>query len=157
MSATIGKSSDLSRRLGVRAISKIPVPEELAVTTYGRRMIVMNKIEDKDIPERLQIAILAALKVHPKSVWLCESGDAEKFQQKVGTWLNANGFVAHPTWILTSLGDEIDAFKKADRGHLFVAGRFDGMDFKAGECRLVMSLTRANLCNWFFWPAPCIL
>jgi hypothetical protein len=88
------------------------------------------------------------LKVHPKSVWLCASGDdAEKFQQKVGAWLNANGFVGHPTWILTSLGDEIDAFKKADKGHLFVAGRFDGMDFKAGECRLVILATLPKSIN----------
>ncbi len=148
MSATIGDSSDLSRRLGVPPISKIPVPDELAITTYGRRMIVMNKIEDKDIPKRLQAAMLAALKVHPKSVWLCASGaDAEKFQKVVGAWLNANGFVGHPTWILTSLGDEIDAFKKADKGHLFVAGRFDGMDFKAGECRLVILATLPRAIN----------
>ena len=148
MSATIGDSSDLARRLGVGPISKIPVPEELSITTYGRRMIVMNKIEDKDIPRRLQLAIIAALNVHPKSIWLCEStADAEKYQKKVATWLNANGFVGHASWLLTSLGDEIDAFKQAEKGHLFVGGRFDGMDFKAGECRLVVLATLPRAIN----------
>jgi hypothetical protein len=148
MSATIGECADLSRRLGVRPVTKVQIPQELSVTTYGRRMLIMNKIEETDIPQRLQVAILAALTVHPKSVWLCESReDAERFQTVVSAWLNANKFVGHPTWILTSLGDEIDQFKQAQKGHLFVAGRFDGMDFKANECRLVILTTLPRAIN----------
>ncbi|HLF11686.1 MAG TPA: hypothetical protein VJA26_10770, partial [Gammaproteobacteria bacterium] len=69
VSATIGDAGDLSRRLGTRPISKIPVLPEYAQQTYGRRLIVMNRIEDEDIPTRLQAVILAALRIHPKSVW----------------------------------------------------------------------------------------
>lgn len=148
MSATIGDPADLSRRLGVRYIVKIPIPPEYAERTCGRRLIVMNRIEDADIPSRLQAAILAALRTHPKSVWLCSSrADAVKFQAIVSEWLNSNGLIGHPTWILTPLGDEIDRFKQSPQGHLFVAGRFDGMDFTADECRLVVVTTVPKAIN----------
>jgi len=142
VSATIGDPSDVSRRLGVRPITKIPVDAAHAEKTSGRRLVVMNRIEEEDIPNKLAKVILAALKIHPKSVWLCSSRvDAEKYKSSVSAWLNKNGFVGHPTWLLSSLGDEIDEFKQSAQGHLFVAGRFDGMDFKADECRLVVITT----------------
>jgi hypothetical protein len=142
VSATIGDPADLSRRLGVRPIVKIPVDPEFSEKTSGRRLVVMNRIDEQDIPNRLGQAILSALQVHRKSVWLCAShAEAAKYQGAVSTWLNAHGFVGDPTWILSSLGDEIDEFKKSQQGHLFVAGRFDGMDFKAEECRLVIVTT----------------
>lgn len=148
MSATIGEPADLSRRLGVRNIEKIPIPPEHTEKTFGRRLIVMNRIEEQDIPERLQAVILAALRIHPKSLWLCSSrADADRFRAIVSEWLNANGLVGHPTWILTPLGDEIDQFKQSPKGHLFVGGRFDGMDFNADECRLVVVTTVPRAIN----------
>lgn len=148
MSATIGDPEDLARRLGVREIIKIPVPAEFAEKTSGRRLIVMNRIEEEDIPRRLQAVILGALKILPKSVWLCSSdAGAAKFQRAVSAWLDGNGFPGHPTWILTSNGDEIDQFKQSQSGHLFVAGRFDGMDFNADECRLVVITTIPRAIN----------
>jgi hypothetical protein len=148
MSATIGATPDLARRLGTRPINKISIPDKYAASTYGRRMIVMNKIEDADIPDRLARAIFVALKVHPKSVWLCASAtEADRYREAVRVWLKANGFEGHPMWTLTSLGDEIDQFKRAPAGHLFVAGRFDGMDFNADECRLVVLATLPRAIN----------
>ena len=148
VSATIGDTGDLSRRLGTNPIEKIPVLAEYAQETYGRRLIVMNRIDDADIPERLQRVILAALGVHPKSVWLCASqAEATRVREIVLNWLNANGIVGHPSWILTSLGAEIDDFRRAAQGHLIVGGRFDGMDFNAGECRLVVMKTLPRAVN----------
>ena len=148
MSATVGDPSDLSRRLGVRKIKKIPVPPEDTEITTGRRLIIMNRIEAADIPLRLEEAILTALRIHPKSVWLCSSKDeASKYQKIVSEWLNSHGLVGHPTWLLTPLGEEIDQFKQAPQGHLFVAGRFDGMDFRADECRLVILTTLPRAIN----------
>ncbi len=148
VSATIGDPGDLSRRLGTKPTEKIPVRPEYAQQTYGRRLIVMNRIDDEDIPSRLQAVILAALRIHPKSVWLCSShAEANKVQQIVSNWLNANGLVGQPTWVLTSLGNEIDVFKQSPQGHLFVGGRFDGMDFDADECRLVVVKTLPRAIN----------
>lgn len=148
MSATIGEPSDLCRRLGTKRIEKIPVPQEFSEATSGRRFIVMNRIDDQDISERLQTTILTSLKKCPKSVWICTSkAEAEKFKQIVPAWLNDNGFVGHQTWLLSSLGDEIEQFKSAKSGHLFVAGRFDGMDFQGDECRLVVLATLPRAIN----------
>lgn len=148
MSATIGDPSDLSRRLGVRAIQKIPVQNEFAAVTPGRRLIVSNRTnDDEDIPKRMQAALLKAIRTHPKSVWLCASeAEALHFQNAVGDWLQAHD-LQHPSWLLTSLGDEIDQFRKASVGHLFVGGRFDGMDFEGDECRIVVVTTLPRAIN----------
>jgi hypothetical protein len=148
VSATIGDPADLARRLGVNPITTIPVDAQFGEKTSGRRLIIMNRLEESDIPPRLGGAIFAALSVHPKSVWLCSSGAiAKRYKEIVSEWLNKCGFVGHPTWMLSPLGDEIDAFKAAPMGHLFVAGRFDGMDFKANECRLVVITTLPRAIN----------
>jgi len=148
MSATIGDPSDLARRLGVRSITKIPVPKELANATPGRRLIVSNRTnDDEDIPKRMQAALLMAIRTHPKSVWLCASEtEASHFQTTVSAWLQSNK-LTHPTWLLTSLGDEIDQFRSAPAGHLFVGGRFDGMDFEGDECRIVVVTTLPRAIN----------
>lgn len=148
MSATIGDAADLSRRLGVGTICKIPLARDEAEATYGRRLLVMNRAESGDLADRVQHAILAALRVQPKSVWLCASvADATRFREAVTHWLNSTEFVNQPTWLLTSLGDEIDEFKRSPAGHLFVGGRFDGMDFRADECRLVVLATIPRAIN----------
>jgi hypothetical protein len=148
MSATIGEPSDLCRRLGTKRIQKIPVPQEFSEATSGRRFIIMNRIDDKDIPKRLQSVILTSLRKCPKSVWMCTSKvEAERFKQIVPNWLNDKGLVGHQAWLLSSLGDEVDQFKRAESGHLFVAGRFDGMDFQGDECRLVVLATLPRAIN----------
>jgi hypothetical protein len=150
VSATIGDPGDLSRRLGVRPIVKIPVDQVHSQKTAGRRLVVMNRLEEQgtDIPQRLQIALLTVLEIHPKSIWLCSSqAEAEQFRDIVSQWLNDNQLIGHPTWVLTALGDEIDKFKAADKGHLFVGGRFDGMDFRGDECRLVVLTTLPRAIN----------
>jgi hypothetical protein len=45
------------------------------------------------------------------------------------------------------MGNEIDLFKGAPTGHLFVGGRFDGMDFHQKECRLVVLATMPRAIN----------
>ena len=148
MSATIGDPGDLSRRLGVKNIEKIPVPKEDAESTFGRRLLLMNRRDEGDIPQRLGAAILNAIRIHPKSVWLCSSIDmATKFRKVVLEWLEANQIVGHPSWILTPEGDEIENFKRSETGHLFVGGRFDGMDFNGDECRMVILTTLPRAIN----------
>jgi len=107
-----------------------------------------TEVDQQSIPDRLENAILAALEIHPKSVWLCASElEAKQFESSISEWLNNSGMVGHPTWVLTSLGNEIDQFKDASKGHLFVGGRFDGMDFNGDECRLVIFTTLPRSIN----------
>lgn len=149
MSATIGDPGDLSRRLGVRPIKKIPIPSKFSDRSSGRRLIVMNRTnDDSAIPSRMNNALLRAIRLKRKSVWLCSSEvKATERRDAVQEWLTANGLIGHPTWILSALGDEIDHFCQAPAGHLFVAGRFDGMDFSGDLCRIVVLSTVPRAIN----------
>ena len=149
MSATIGDPGDLSRRLGVSPIKKIPIPSRFADRSSGRRLIVMNRTnDDSDIPSRMNNALLQAIRLKKKSVWLCSSEvEATRLCDAVQKWLTANGLIGHRTWILSALGDEIDQFCQAPAGHLFVAGRFDGMDFSGDQCRIVVLSTVPRAIN----------
>jgi hypothetical protein len=147
MSATIGDPADLGRRLGTRPIVKLPLDAGELARTYGRRLLVLNPDDTADLPVRLATVILAALRIQPKSVWLCASKtDAENYRAVVMTWLETNQ-VPGPSWLLSSRGDEIEQFKSAPAGHLFVAGRFDGMDFSAEQCRLIVLATQPRAIN----------
>ena len=147
-SATIGDPSDLARRLGTQPIVKLPLDPAQTAQTYGRRLLVLNPDDDADLPARLGQVIAGALHVQPKSVWLCTSKpDAEKYRAAVISWLETTTLPSGPTWLLSSLGDEIEQFKTAPAGHLFVAGRFDGMDFSAEQCRLVVLATQPRAIN----------
>ena len=149
MSATIGDPGDLARRLGTRPIRKIQVKAQFADRSSGRRLIVMNRTnDDSDIPNRMALALIEAIRIHPKTVWLCASErEAIHLRESVTTFLEKCLSVHHPTWILTPLGDEIDQFKQVPAGHLFVAGRFDGMDFIGDECRIVVISTMPRSIN----------
>lgn len=146
-SATIGDPSDLSRRLGTKIIHKIPVPSRFMEKTSGRRLVIMNKMDFEEFTEQLYNYLFEALMIQPKSVWLCASNlEARQFKDFISDWLEQQGFT-HETWLLTPQGDEIEKFKKATQGHLFVAGRFDGMDFNADECRIVVVPTLPRAIN----------
>ena len=149
MSATIGDPGDLARRLGTRPIRKIQVPAQFADHSSGRRLIVMNRTnDDSDIPRRMALAFHNAISTHPKSVWLCASEhEAIYLREVVAKWIEKNTSVRPMTWILTPLGDEIDQFRQVPSGHLFVAGRFDGMDFSGDECRIVVLSTMPRAIN----------
>ncbi|MEU4321435.1 helicase C-terminal domain-containing protein [Nocardia fluminea] len=148
LSATIGNPADLARRLGTKPIVKLPLESGIATETYGRRLIVLNPDDSADFPLHLQRVVIAALRVQPKSVWLCASKkDAEEFKASITLWLKAMGLPDGPTWLLSNLGDEIDQFKSSPTGHLFVGGRFDGMDFSADQCRLVVLATQPRAIN----------
>ena len=140
-SATIGDPADLQRRLGCGPIAKIAPHQDAA--TLGRRMIVLNNdqepFSDSVVPARIGAVIRAALAKHPKAVWMCAShAQAHHLEQTIAPWLEENGLPHSPVWHVGKRGDEIDEFKAADSGHLFAAGRFDGMDFAGDDCRLVI-------------------
>jgi hypothetical protein len=149
MSATIGDPGDLARRLGTRSIHKIPIAPQHSERTAGRRLIIVNRTSDeKQIPARMAGALLAAIRRCRKSLWLSSSeATATRVRTVVEKWLEANGVGGQPLWTLTSMGDEVDQFRRAPAGHLFVAGRFDGMDFKDDECRIVVITTLPRAIN----------
>ena len=148
MSATIGVPNDLARQIGARAIQKISLAPQYSETTSGRRLILMNHADEDSIPVPFQAPLLAALRLSPKSLWLCASvSEARRYQAVVLEWLNNNELVGHSTWLLSALGNEIEQFRAASAGHLFVGGRFDGMSFHGDECRIVILSTLPRAIN----------
>ncbi|HEV7482493.1 MAG TPA: helicase C-terminal domain-containing protein [Solirubrobacterales bacterium] len=150
LSATIGDPADLQRRLGCGPITKIG--SDADTPTLGRRLIVLNNDieapQDQLLPERAASVVLDALRVTPKAIWLCAStAQAESWMTAIPPWLNAHGVPVGPVWLLSSMGDEIELFQSAAAGHLFVAGRFDGMDFAGDQCRLVVLATLPRAVN----------
>ena len=150
LSATIGNPADLQRRLGCGLITKIG--SDADAPTLGRRMIVLNNDvdagDDELLPERVASVVLEALRLQPKALWLCASrAQVERWMEVIRPWLVTHGLPDGPIWQLGPLGDEMDRFRNAPAGHLFVAGRFDGMDFAGEECRLVVLTTLPRAVN----------
>ncbi len=146
-SATVGDPSDLSRRLGAKTIQKIPVLPNFTETTSGRRLVVMGKMAAEGHAKYLTTVLFSAINVHPKSVWLCSSNaEAIRYKDEFVKHLESKS-IKHDVWLLTPQGDEIEQFKKSPQGHLFVAGRFDGMDFSGDECRIVVIPTVPRAIN----------
>jgi Type III restriction enzyme, res subunit len=143
-SATIGDPADLARRLGTKPIVKLDLDTALADQTLGRRLIVLDG--DDDQPRALA-AFDAAMGAQPKSVWMAASrASAKDASELVAARLQHLGLPPAPSWTVTPTGDEIDQFKRAQAGHLYCAGRYDGMDFDGGQARLfaVPDLPRAT-------------
>jgi Rad3-related DNA helicase len=150
LSATIGDPADLQRRLGSARIAKIG--SDADAPTLGRRLVVVNNdvdaLDSELLPSRVGGVVLEALRDQQKALWLCASrSQVDTWRQTIPAWLTANGLPEAPVWELGSLGDEIERFRTAPAGHLFVAGRFDGMDFAGEECRLVVLATIPRAVN----------
>ncbi len=149
MSATLHDPDDLRRRLGTPAIRKLEIPLALVQEEDGRRLFVFNQTpspSSKAEPaEEVLVPLRELLKLAKKSVWLCSSAnEAKRWRSWLLEQFPRNNRPA--TWELTSVGDELEEFCGAAEGHLFIAGRFEGMDFPAETCRLAVfpSLPRAT-------------
>jgi Helicase C-terminal domain/Type III restriction enzyme, res subunit len=139
MSATLHDPEDLRRRLGTPPIHKLNIRPEFSKGEDGRRLFVFNQAASPatrgEPTEEALVPLRELLKTEKKSVWLCSSkGEAAKWTK----WIVAELGAATRTLELTSTGDEIEEFCGADEGHLFIAGRFEGMDFADDTCRLAV-------------------
>jgi RAD3-like DEAD/DEAH box helicase/type III restriction/modification enzyme restriction subunit len=150
MSATLHDPEDLRRRLGTPPIVKLNIPAELAREEDGRRLFIFNQTASpsarNEPTDEVIIPLRELLRVKRKSVWLCSSG------REARSWCNwlqeqfGGPDKTPPTWELTSTGQELETFCAAAEGHLFIAGRFEGMDFPGETCRIAVlpSLPRAT-------------
>ena len=138
MSATLHDPEDLRRRLGTPSIRKIETSLELSREQDGRRLLIFNQTASPtsrvEPTDEVLVPLRELLLAEKKSVWLCSSKhEAARWRR----WLEKElGEVV--TWELTSTGDELEAFSMASEGHLFIGGRFEGMDFPDAACRLAV-------------------
>lgn len=139
MSATLHDPEDLRRRLGTPPIRKLNIRPEFSKGDDGRRLFVFNQTASPatrgDPTEEALVPLRELLKAERKSVWLCSS---KREAAKWSKWIVAELGPETSTLELTATGDEIEEFCGADKGHLFIAGRFEGMDFPDDTCRLAV-------------------
>ena len=138
LSATLGRSGDLQRRLGTMPIAAIDTPRELCTATTGRRTFLINPSTDDSLSDNsLQFAfqqIESAAKDGPgRAAWLCASNSEADEIEEI---LSDRGL---SVFRLQGGNDtQFDEWKVAPRGQLVTAGRFDGLDFPDDICRLVI-------------------
>ncbi len=143
MSATIHDPGDLRRRIGSPPIRTIAIQPELSKSEEGRRLLVYNQVTSASSKGKYPPEVLQPLKdlllQTGKSAWFCSSGsEAATWAQWVKT-VFADASIKEPnTWMLSPTGDEYEVFRESESGHLFVAGRFEGMDFPDDVCRLAI-------------------
>lgn len=139
MSATLHDLEDLRRRLGTSRIEKLAISDSSSSGDDGRKLFVFNQTttaitKTGPSPEAL-VPLTAILNEIRKSVWLCSSRrEANKWKAWVENVIDPKD----PTFELSPMGDEIERFCEAPVGHLFIAGRFEGMDFPGDACRLAV-------------------
>ena len=129
LSATIGTTDDLQRRLGTPPCEKLTASVQ---PRQGERLVVMrSEVETLTGPELVEV-VRPLLESHPKALWLCARGDTA--DNLVLALKDADG----PGSVRRLVGDngEDEPFATAEAGHLVTAGRYDGLDFPGDACRV---------------------
>lgn len=129
LSATVGSTDDLQRRLGVPRLHKLTAE---APPRQGDRFVAVQAGVEVMSPQGLVDAIQPLLTVHPKALWLCAR---QSTANTVESTLRAGASQAG-VWRLIGDNAADEAFSIAPAGHLVTAGRFDGMDFPDAACRV---------------------
>src|SRR5262249_55623474 len=137
LSATIGSPDDLSRRVGISLIKTVPVPAKYRVAGPRKRLFFLAQTREHELPLET-FSLGNALRLR-RAVWFCSSGtEANRYARKLEDLARARGATEQPIFIAKARAEEIDQFVDSSKGHLFTAGRYDGMDFEGNLCRLVV-------------------
>ena len=129
LSATIGTTDDLQRRLGTPSCEKLSAA---AQPRQGERFVLMrSEVEALTAPELVE-AVRPLLDLHHKALWLCARGATA---DTVELLLRGSG---GPGSVRRLVGDngEDEPFAAEEAGQLVTAGRYDGLDFPGEACRL---------------------
>lgn len=129
MSATLGEGGELERSLGVKRITRLPIPENWDKQTGGRRLILFPSLglEENDIAD-----VICAIKfIQARVLVLCP--DNSRAQSARDLLANCN------TAIEVFTKDEIEAsmstFLDSTDGALVLTNRYDGIDLPDEACR----------------------
>lgn len=129
LSATIGTTDDLQRRLGVPPCEKLTASVQ---PRQGERFVVMRSEIEPVMGRDLVEAVQPLFRSHPKVLWLCARSDTadnlmSAIEQSDGT-----------ASVRRLVGDngEDEPFAAAEAGHLVTAARYDGLDFPGDDCRV---------------------
>lgn len=137
LSATLGDPGDFQRRIGCGTLRVIR-PSEPQLGERGRRMIVLFPSKDEDnYEEIISKGLHIVWPIARKRLWMCSSWhEVEKWKLKVPPL--KDGSTSHIFELKGSDEVQLEGFRQASLGHLFTAGRYDGMDFPGDQCRLAI-------------------
>lgn len=133
LSATLGTSDDLQRRLGVAPVVNA-LDESAGEEGVGRRLFLLVGDEGPPLTgTSLQFALDQAGRAG-RTAWLCASHAEADLTEAA---LAMNGL---SSFRLRGGSDDtvLDRWASHPNGHLVTAGRFDGLDLPGDVCRLVV-------------------
>ena len=138
LSATLGSSGDLQRRLGTRRIEFIATPRNLCTALTGRRTFLINPGSDQALEElpfsfALDQSVAARTDGPGRVAWLCSSNaEADEIEGRLRS---------RSSVVFRLRGADEAPFEQwriTRHAHLVTAGRFDGLDLPDDVCRLVI-------------------
>jgi Rad3-related DNA helicase len=130
MSATLGAGGELERIFSVRAIERLPVPDEWQRHSTGRRLFLLpgaslSRKEMDSVVERAVQRAGRALVLTP----------SRTVQQARRQQLDAVGI---PTLGAGDIEESLQPFTTQEHTALVLANRYDGIDLPGNECRLLV-------------------
>ena len=129
LSATIGSTDDLQRRLGVPPFQKLTAS---AQPQQGERFVLMRSDVEPLSSSELVDELWPLLSTCPKALWLCARGStADELESAL-----KNARLPGDVLRLSADNGSDERFGRAGEGHLVTAGRYDGMDFPEDACRI---------------------
>lgn len=129
LSATVGDSEDLRRRIGCGPLTKLTAdvaPEQ------GRRYVGIIRSGDEETPEQIVGAVEPLVGETGKALWLCARHNTA---DDIEAAITAHG-LSGPVLRLVEDNGAAEAFAASETGQLICAGRYDGMDFPDDACRV---------------------
>lgn len=133
LSATLGTSDDLQRRLGIEAVVTA-TDESASEDGVGRRLFLLAEADGPPLLGHSLDFAMAQAACAGRVAWLCAS-HAEADVAETSLLLKG-----HDVFRLRAGGDDsaLDSWAASPMGHLVTAGRFDGLDLAGDLCRLVV-------------------
>ena len=136
LTATFGDPQDFRRRLGLPDLTFLR-PDDPEPAERGRRFVVFfpSREDGLDREKVLRTGTNLLWPAARRRLWLCSSRrEAEQWK----AWVPPlkGGTTDHIFELRGGAEDQLEKFLQARLGHLFVAGRYDGIDFPGDQCRL---------------------
>jgi hypothetical protein len=130
MSATLGDGGELERIFGVRAITRLPVPDEWERRSTGRRLFLLPAASLR--PNELDSLVVDAVQGAGRALVLTPTRDRVK--ARVSQLAQAG--IA--TVVAGDIEETLDPFVSRPSAALVLANRYDGIDLPGVDCRLLV-------------------
>jgi hypothetical protein len=130
MSATLGAGGELERIFGVRAIERLPVPQEWEHRSTGRRLFLLPAASLK--PSNMADVVVKSIQAAGRALVLAPTRDAADERS------DALADAGIPTLGAEDVEESLAPFTEMEQAALVLANRYDGIDLPGDDCRLLV-------------------